>query len=122
MAIPHRGWTSASTYFVTAGTFCKKNLLQSDRLAELFCDVLMRYRLAGKFALHAFVVMPNHIHLLISVPKGMTLERAIQFIKGGFSHAAGKTAKLVGPFGKRASSTAVSATISSFRNTWSTST
>ena len=84
MTIPHRGWTSASTYFVTAGTFCKKNLLQSDRLAELFCEMLLRYRADGKYALHAFVVMPNHIHLLIKVPEGMTLERAVQFIKGGF--------------------------------------
>jgi putative transposase len=98
MTIPHRGWTSASTYFVTAGTFCKKNLLQSDRTAGLFCEVLMRYRSARKFALHAFVVMPNHIHLLITVPEGMTLERTVQFIKGGFSHEAGKIAKPIGPF------------------------
>jgi hypothetical protein len=29
--------------------------------------------------------MPNHIHLLIT-PTGVTLERAMQLIKGGFSH------------------------------------
>lgn len=98
MTIPHRGWTSASTYFVTAGTICKKNYLQSDRMAELFCEVLLRYRAAGKFALHAFVVMPNHIHLLITVPDGTTLERAVQFIKGGFSHEVGKVAGPIGPF------------------------
>jgi putative transposase len=68
MTIPYRGWTSASTYFVTAGTFCKKNLLQSERMAELFCETLCRYRSERKYALHAFVVMPNHIHLLIRFP------------------------------------------------------
>ena len=98
MTIPHRGCTSASTYFVTAGTFCKRNLLQSDRMAELFCETLFRYRSAGKFSLHAFVVMPNHIHLLITIPVGITLERAVQFIKGGFSHEAGKITKHIGPF------------------------
>jgi hypothetical protein len=40
--------------------------------------------------LHAFVVMPNHIHLLITVPEGMTLERVMQLIKGGFSYQTGK--------------------------------
>ena len=98
MTIPHRGRTNASTYFVTAGTFCKRNTLQTDRMADLFCDTLFRYRSEGKYALHAFVVMPNHVHLLITVPEGMTLERAVQFIKGGFSHEAGKIAKPVGPF------------------------
>jgi len=30
--------------------------------------------------------MPDHIHLLLT-PTGITLERSIQFIKGGFSHS-----------------------------------
>ena len=31
--------------------------------------------------------MPNHFHLLFT-PSGVTLERAMQFIKGGFSYRA----------------------------------
>ena len=34
-AIPYRGTTSSSTYFVTAGTYNKANLLQSDRMADV---------------------------------------------------------------------------------------
>ena len=98
MAIPYRGATSSTTYFITAGTFCKKNLLQSDRMAELFCQTMFRYRAEGKFLLHAFVVMPDHIHLLMTVPQGLTLERVVQFIKGGFSHQAGIVTRAVGPF------------------------
>ena len=97
MSIPYRGYTSTSTYFVTAGTYNKMRLLQSERMAELFCAVLLRYRDAGKLALHAFVVMPNHIHLLLTVPEGQTLERTMQFIKGGFSHEAGKQFGVQGP-------------------------
>jgi putative transposase len=41
---------------------------------------------AGKFRLHDFVVMPDHLHLLITVGSGMTIEKAMQFIKGGFSY------------------------------------
>ena len=97
MAIPYRGATSSTTYFITAGTFCKKNLLQSERMAELFCQTMFRYRAEGRFLLPAFVVMPNHIHLLLTVPQGLTLERVVQFIKGGFSHQAGILTRSVGP-------------------------
>jgi len=38
--------------------------------------------------LHAYVIMPDHLHLLI-VPKE-SLEKAIQLIKGGFSFRARK--------------------------------
>src|SRR5450755_475590 len=90
MAIPYRGVTTCSTYFLTAGTYNKINILQSDRMATLFCRMLLRYRDDGKLRLHAFVVMPNHIHLLLSVVEGLTLERTMQFVKGGFSFEAGK--------------------------------
>ena len=31
--------------------------------------------------------MPDHVHLLITPAADITLERAMQFIKGGYSHA-----------------------------------
>jgi putative transposase len=39
---------------------------------------------------HDFVVMPNHVHILMTVPGDMTLEKAMQLIKGGFSFRANK--------------------------------
>lgn len=51
----------------------------------LFIDVLRFYARAQKFRVHDFVVMPDHVHLLITVNGGMTIERAVQLIKGGFS-------------------------------------
>lgn len=98
MTIPYRGETSSSTYFVTAGVWNKMNLLQSERMAELFCHKLLEYHANEKFLLHPFVVTPNHIHLLITVPPGSTLERTMQLIKGGFSREAGKLLSLAHPF------------------------
>jgi len=43
-----------------------------------------------KYLLHEFVIMPDHIHLLITVDAEMTVEKAIQLIKGGFSFRAGR--------------------------------
>ncbi len=88
MTIPHRGWTSHDAYYITASTLQKKCLLQSDRMAGLLVDVLYHYRREKKYLLHEFVVMPNHFHLILT-PE-VTLERALQFIKGGFSFRAGR--------------------------------
>jgi hypothetical protein len=55
-----RGNTGYGCYFITASTFQKRNILQSDRMAGLFLDVLLHYRGQGKYLLHEFVVMPDH--------------------------------------------------------------
>jgi len=88
MAAPRRGNTGRSTYFVTASTFQRSNLFQSERMARLFVEVLLGYRTGGKYLLHEFVLMTDHFHLLITPT--LTLERALQLIKGGFSYRARK--------------------------------
>lgn len=82
------------TYFITASTAGKRHLLQTDRAAGLFIDVLYYYREQKKYQVHEFVVMPDHFHLLIT-PE-VTLERAMQLIKGGFSYRAKREIGLVG--------------------------
>jgi putative transposase len=42
----------------------------------------------GRFLLHEFVIMPNHLHLLLTPATEIALEKALQFIKGGFSYRA----------------------------------
>ncbi len=74
------------TYFVSASTHEKRFLLQSERMAQLFIEVLYHYRNDEKFLLHAFVVMPNHFHIIITPCAGTTLERAMQLIKGNCSY------------------------------------
>jgi putative transposase len=45
---------------------------------------------AGKFSIHDFVAMPNHLHVLVTIPGTMTIEKAVQLIKGTFSFRAKK--------------------------------
>lgn len=52
--------------------------------------VLYDYREQRKFRLHEFVVMPDHFHLLLTVQCDSTIERAVQFVKGGFAFRAGR--------------------------------
>jgi putative transposase len=37
-----------------------------------------------------FVIMPDHVHLLLTIDDGMTIEKAMQPIKGRFSHRLSK--------------------------------
>jgi putative transposase len=84
MSIPSRS-DGAGTYFVTSATFNRRRLFQVEANAELFLEVLQNYRRDGYYKLHAFVVMPDHIHLLLT-PQGVPIERIVGLIKGGFSH------------------------------------
>ena len=76
------------TFFVSSATWGRRRLLQSDRIAELLVDVLYHYRRENRFRLHEFVVMPDHIHVLLSVGPEISIEKAMQLIKGGFSFRA----------------------------------
>jgi putative transposase len=78
------------TFFVTSSTWGKCGLLQSARSAGLLIDVLYHYREQRKYLLHEFVIMPDHFHVLITVGAEMSVEKAVQFIKGGFAFRAGR--------------------------------
>lgn len=43
----------------------------------------LHYRNQQVYLLHAFVLMPDHFHLLLTPGPGTSLERAVQGIKGG---------------------------------------
>jgi len=92
LTIPHRGKTSESTYFVTANVEPRRDLFQVEKIARLFMENMLIYREQKKYLLHEFVVMPDHFHLILS-PTGITLERAMQLVKGGFSFQLNKNLK-----------------------------
>jgi putative transposase len=57
-------------------------------MANLFVDVLRAHTIKSTFTVHDFVVMPDHVHLLITIPGELSIEKAVQLIKGGFSFQA----------------------------------
>ena len=86
---PIRRLSPPGTYFVTFSAFQRRTIFAVESHVRLFLQLLYSYKRQGRFQLHAFVVMPEHIHLLITPSSSLTLERAMQFIKGGYSHAFG---------------------------------
>ena len=73
------------TYLVTSVTAQRRHLFQVTATAELLEQTILGYRNQGKFLLHAYVLMPDHFHALLTPAPDVSLEKAMQFIKGGFS-------------------------------------
>jgi len=96
MAIPSRKSSSENilnpvrTFFTTTKTSMGRRLLQSERNAELLVDVLRSLVAEHAFKLHDFVIMPDHLHLILKVADEMTVEKAMQLVKGRFSYRLGK--------------------------------
>ena len=76
------------TFFVTSVANKRSPVLRPDKMSRLLIDVMHDKRREGRFLLHEFVIMPDHIHLLMTPAADISLERAMQFIKGGFSFRA----------------------------------
>jgi putative transposase len=73
------------TFFITAVTANRRRLFQANTNAELLLNLFNEDRAKNRYQLHAFVIMPDHIHLLITPAPEVSIEKAMQFIKGGFS-------------------------------------
>jgi putative transposase len=85
-AAPANILSPSRIFFATTSTAMGKRLLQSERNAGLLIDVLRSLVAERHFKVHDFVIMPDHVHLLIEVCGEMTIEKAMQLIKGRFSH------------------------------------
>jgi putative transposase len=84
MAIPQRT-ADQGTFFITTICYNRRRIFQVPRNAELFLETLQHYRAEKHYLLHAFVVMPDHVHLILT-PQAKTLSHTMNLIKGGFSH------------------------------------
>jgi len=71
--------------FVATATRDRRPIFEISRAAELFVDTLLHYRTLGHYKLHAYVVMPDHVHLILT-PQSITLEQAVALIKDGFAY------------------------------------
>ncbi len=89
-ASPDSARNPIRTFFVSSRTSRGAAILQTSRMANLFIEVLRSYMREKKFKVHDFVVMPNHVHVLLSLPPELSIEKAVQMIKGNFSYRAKK--------------------------------
>jgi len=67
----------------------------------LLVDVLRSNVRLKRFTVHDFVIMPNHLHVLLTVPGDSSVEKAMQYIKGGFSFRVKKELGVCGEIWQR---------------------
>jgi putative transposase len=85
---------SQRTFFITTVTWQRLPIFRVEARARLLIEVMFGYRDLGKYLLHEFVLMPDHIHLLLTPADEISMERAVQFIKGGYSYRVRKVEKI----------------------------
>ena len=66
---------------MTFSCYRRLPLLGTTRARNLFVKELRRVRREYRFLLVGYVVMPNHVHLLMSEPKKGTPSTVLQMLK-----------------------------------------
>ncbi len=72
---------SGNFHFITFSCYRRVAHLGSASMCDLFEDSLERTRRKYAFIVAGYVVMPEHVHLLVGEPRRSTLDRAIQAVK-----------------------------------------
>ena len=68
-------------HFLTFSCYRRRAYLSTVSAMELFEDALERVRNRYLFVVAGYVVMPEHVHLLVNEPRCALLSRAIQALK-----------------------------------------
>jgi putative transposase len=71
-------------YFVTANTDKRQQIFRDPDAASFFLNTLRYYKPLLGFKIYSYVVMPDHIHLLIEPNDRYDLSEVMKAIKGSF--------------------------------------
>ncbi len=88
-------------YFVTAGTQDRRPLFRDTFLCQIVLKNLQFYRDRMKFALHGYVIMPDHVHLLITPRQPATVSDITRNFKSYTSKEIREALAIRGPIWQR---------------------
>ena len=74
---------TGQSHFVTFCCYHRRPLFTANRHMEIFERALERVRKSFNLRIYGYVVMPEHIHLLLSEPHRETLANALKSLKQG---------------------------------------
>ena len=81
----HRYYGARHLHFITCSCYRRAPLLGTARRRDLFLTILEQARRRYGFAVMGYVVMPEHVHLLISEPEAGTPSTVMQVVKQRFA-------------------------------------
>jgi|SRR5579863_71185 len=76
---------SGQSHFVTFCCYDRRRLLTAEASRQVFESALERVRRSFRLRVYGYVVMPEHVHLLVSEPERDTRADAIKSLKQGVS-------------------------------------
>jgi putative transposase len=79
----HRFYGGTDLHFLTFSCYQRQPLFKNATRRSSFLQVLERIRRRYRVVVLGYVVMPEHVHLLVSEPQRATLSTAIQALKLG---------------------------------------
>ena len=80
----HRFYGGRDLHFLTFSCYRRRPLFRNEVYCDLFLKILERVRRRYRLVVLGYVVMPEHVHLLVSEPQRGTLSTAVQALKLGF--------------------------------------
>jgi putative transposase len=81
---------SGQAHFLTFSCYRRKSLLAEMDMQDAFLETLELTRRRFNFRVYGYVVMPEHVHLLVSEPEASLLAKAMQMLKKNVSIEARK--------------------------------
>ena len=81
----HRYYGAGYLHFITTSCYQRLPLLGKPRNRDLLVEVLERVRRRYRFVVVGYVLMPEHIHLLVGEPERGNPSKVMQAIKQGFA-------------------------------------
>jgi putative transposase len=81
----NRHHKTGDLHFITFSCARKRDILGTPEARNRFVEILEQTRQKYLFHINGYVVMPNHVHLLISEPETAPFSLAIQVLKQRFS-------------------------------------
>jgi putative transposase len=78
---PKRYTGRGDLHFITFSCYQRRQLLATAAERDLFVKILGEVRERYEFQVFGYVVMPEHVHLLISEPECSTPSRVLQVLK-----------------------------------------
>ena len=79
----HRFYGGRDLHFLTFSCYRRRPLFRNEAYCDLFLKILERVRRRYRLVVLGYVVMPEHVHLLVSEPQRETLSIAVQALKLG---------------------------------------
>ncbi|UCD72353.1 MAG: transposase [Syntrophobacterales bacterium] len=76
--------SAGKTFFITFNVHGKRPLFRNPKACSFFLHTLRYYKPQLKFQLLGYVVMEDHIHLMMRTPLDVKISTIIQKIKGAF--------------------------------------